>query len=65
MNLRLSEHWINIKSFIRECIRVLQITKKPTKEEYKTIVKITGLGIIIIGALGFIISIMGSLLGIN
>jgi len=64
MNLRLNENWVKFKSFIRECIRVLQITKKPSKGDYKTIVKITGLGILIIGAMGFIISIGGSLLGI-
>ncbi len=44
-----------IKSFIGECIRVLRITKKPDATEYKTIVKVSGLGILIIGLLGFVI----------
>ncbi|MEK6892202.1 MAG: protein translocase SEC61 complex subunit gamma [Nanoarchaeota archaeon] len=44
-----------IKSFIGECIRVLRITKKPDATEYKTIVKVSGLGILVIGLLGFII----------
>ena len=64
MKERLSQYWIKLKSFIKECIRVLQLTKKPGKEEYYSLVKITGLAILIIGALGFIISISGSLLGI-
>ena len=44
-----------IKSFYNECIRVFRITKKPTKSEYIAISKITGLGIMVIGLIGFII----------
>lgn len=44
-----------LKSFVKECARVLKITKKPTKEEFKTISKVSGLGILIIGLLGFIV----------
>ncbi len=47
-----------LKRFTKECIRVLKVTKKPTKEEFKTIVKVTGLGIIIIGLLGFLIQLI-------
>lgn len=46
------------KEFGKECIRVLKVTKKPTKEEFKTIVKVSGLGILIIGLIGFIIQII-------
>ena len=51
-----------LKRFGRECWRVLKITKKPNKEEYKTIVKVSGLGILIIGMLGFIIQMLKQLL---
>lgn len=44
-----------IKRFLKESVRVFKITKKPTMEEFKTIVKVTGLGIILIGIIGFII----------
>ena len=44
-----------IKSFLGECVRVLKVTKKPDAIEFKTIVKVSGLGILIIGALGFAI----------
>jgi protein transport protein SEC61 subunit gamma and related proteins len=44
-----------VKKFIKETIRVLRITKKPGREEYLSIVKVTGLGIAIIGVLGFVI----------
>jgi len=51
-----------IKVFVRECWRVLRVTKKPTKEEFKTIVKVSGLGIIIIGMVGFLIQMIKQLL---
>ena len=44
-----------VKRFLKEIHRVLRITKKPNKEEYKSIVKVTGLGTVIIGAIGYII----------
>ena len=50
------------KSFLRECKRVLKVTKKPTTEEFKTIVKVTGLGILVIGFLGFLVSTIKILL---
>jgi len=54
--------WYKIKSYISHCIRVLKITKKPDKEEYKVIVKVSGLGIAVIGAIGFILSLVNQLL---
>ena len=46
-----------LKSFIIESKRVLKVTKKPDSDEYKTIVKVSGLGILLIGAVGFLIFI--------
>jgi len=54
--------WTRIKSFFRECVRVFKITKKPTKEEYKTISKVAGIGILIIGLMGFIVSLIKNLI---
>ncbi|MFC1648404.1 protein translocase SEC61 complex subunit gamma [Nanoarchaeota archaeon] len=51
-----------LKSFSQECLRVLKITKKPDKEEYKTVVKVTGLGIMVIGLLGLLLSVLNQLL---
>ena len=51
-----------LKNFIKECMRILKITKKPTTFEFKTIVKVTGLGIIVIGFLGFVIQMIKTLL---
>jgi len=40
----------------------LKITKKPDAVEFKTIVKISGLGIIVIGLIGFAIHFIKELL---
>jgi len=41
--------------------RVLMMARKPTNEEYEKTTKITGLGILLIGALGFVIYIVREL----
>lgn len=51
-----------IKSFLSECVRVFTITKKPGTEEFKTIVKVSGLGILIIGLIGFLVHIIWTLM---
>lgn len=51
-----------LKSFITECRRVLRVTKKPDSLEFKTIVKVAGLGILFIGAIGFILFILKEML---
>ena len=47
-----------VRSFIQECIRVLKVTKKPDSSEFKTVVKVSGLGILIIGLLGFVVQMI-------
>lgn len=47
-----------LKQFYKESIRVLRVTKKPDMSEFKTVTKVTGLGMLVIGAIGFIISIL-------
>ena len=48
--------------FLKQCERVLRISKKPDNEEYLTVAKVTGVGIIIIGLIGFILSIVSQVL---
>jgi len=38
--------------------RVLRMARKPTNEEFSKVVTVTGLGLILIGALGFFIYLM-------
>jgi len=42
-----------INNFIQKCRRVLLVASKPDPEEFKLSAKITGLGIVIVGAIGF------------
>lgn len=49
---------MGFQQFTNECLRVLRITKKPDKLEYSTIVKVSGLGILLIGFIGFLITII-------
>ncbi|MBO8175487.1 MULTISPECIES: protein translocase SEC61 complex subunit gamma [Thermococcus] len=51
-----------LKNFLSESKRVLLVTKKPSGKEYKMAAKITGLGIILIGLIGMIIRIIGTLI---
>jgi len=47
----------SMKSFLAKCVRVWHILRKPSKEEFKSISKISALGVLAIGLLGFIISV--------
>ena len=46
--------------FISNSIRVLKLARKPTKDEFIMVAKVTGLGIVIIGFLGTILMIIGN-----
>mgnify|MGYP003967961267 CR=1 FL=1 len=50
------------KNYVIECKRVLRVTKKPSNDEFKAIVKVSGLGILVIGAIGFLIQLIHTLL---
>lgn len=51
-----------IRSYLKECYRVLRITKKPGSDEFQTIVKVAGLGMAAIGLIGFLISMIKQIL---
>jgi protein transport protein SEC61 subunit gamma and related proteins len=51
-----------LKRFIKESWRVLRITKRPNRDEFKNLVKVTGIGVAILGAIGFIIFLIKQLL---
>ena len=52
-----------LKNFISECRRVIKVTKKPNKFEFGTIVKVSGVGMILIGAIGFILQMIKYYIG--
>lgn len=41
-----------------KCNRVWSVMRKPTKEEFKVIAQASGLGLLIIGLLGFLIALV-------
>ena len=49
---------------LKDYFRVLKIAKRPTWEEYQQTVKLTGIGILAIGAIGLIVTLAGLLLGV-
>jgi len=57
----MNNYLVKLKSFALECKRVLRVTKKPGSDEFKIIVKISGIGMIVIGLIGFFIYIIGDL----
>ncbi len=52
-----------MRRFLSNCKRVLRIARKPDKDEYLQVAKITGLGIALIGFIGFLILLVGVFLG--
>ena len=60
---------MNIKEttsdFIKQSKRVLKVARKPDREEYFNFSKVTAIGIAIIGVIGFVIVLLGQLLGLE
>ena len=48
----------NLKYFIKKCNRVWHTLKKPTKKEFEQVAKISAMGILILGLIGFVISLI-------
>lgn len=47
-----------LKSWYYQYMRVWKLLKRPTMDEFKTISKVSIVGLLLIGALGFVISII-------
>ncbi len=47
-----------MRKFLQNSKRVLQVAKKPDKDEYMQVAKVTGLGILLVGFVGFVIMIV-------
>ena len=53
-----------VKDFLSHNMRVLKISTKPTMTDFKSASKVTGLGIVVIGTIGFLIYLLFILLGL-
>jgi protein translocase SEC61 complex gamma subunit len=45
-----------LKSFYFQCVRVWHVLRKPTAFEYKTVAKVSAIGVLVLGAFGFLIA---------
>lgn len=52
----------DIKEKLGSYTRVLRLARKPDLKEYRQVAKITGLGILLIGAVGFLIKLASQLI---
>lgn len=50
--------------FVKDSKRVLKVARKPDADEYFEFAKITALGILIIGLVGFVVVLIGQLIGL-
>jgi len=49
---------LDIPGFFRKCVRVWMVLKKPDKEEFLMVAKVSAIGILAVGVIGFFISII-------
>jgi protein transport protein SEC61 subunit gamma-like protein len=52
---------MKISATLREYRRILKISKKPSKSEFQHILKIAGLGMLLVGFIGFFIQLLWQL----
>ncbi|MHA1298094.1 MAG: protein translocase SEC61 complex subunit gamma [Candidatus Helarchaeota archaeon] len=54
-----------VKTFWANSKRVMKMARKPTVKEMRLILRITGLGVVVIGAVGFIVKLLiGLIMGV-
>ncbi|RLI29236.1 protein translocase SEC61 complex subunit gamma [Candidatus Bathyarchaeota archaeon] len=56
---------MGLKSFLNSCVRTLKLSSKPSKRELWLSLKISFLGIGVIGIIGFIVRLIASLLAVT
>ena len=54
----------SFNQFIKDSKRVLKVTRKPDGKEYVELAKVVSIGVLIIGVIGFIIVLLGALIGL-
>ena len=52
----------SITQTLKQYRRVLYISRRPDRDEFLNVAKITGIGIIIIGIIGFVITLVAQLI---
>ena len=49
---------VDISDFIQSSTRIFNVSRKPDMKQYKVMAKVTGLGILIIGVIGYIVKLV-------
>lgn len=52
----------NAVNYVKECRRVMNVASRPRRRDFEQIVKITGLGIVLIGLIGVVLSFLLNLI---
>ena len=47
----------NWEEFVQSSTRIFNVSRKPNWTEYQVIAKVTGLGILLIGVIGFVVKL--------
>ena len=54
----------SFNQFIKDSKRVLKVSRKPDGPEYIELAKVTSIGVLIVGAVGFVIVLIGQAIGL-
>ena len=54
----------SFNKFVKDSKRVLKVSRKPDGQEYRELAKVTSIGVVIIGVIGFVIMLLGALIGL-
>ncbi|MBQ8017951.1 MAG: protein translocase SEC61 complex subunit gamma [Methanobrevibacter sp.] len=54
----------DFNKFIKDAKRVLKVSRKPDSNEYIDLAKISALGVVVIGGIGYLIVVLGYLIGL-
>ncbi|MEM4257060.1 MAG: protein translocase SEC61 complex subunit gamma [Candidatus Diapherotrites archaeon] len=52
----------SLENFYNSSLRIFNVSRKPTMQEYKLMAKVVGVGIIIIGFIGFFLKLIFEIL---
>ncbi|MCX6749261.1 MAG: protein translocase SEC61 complex subunit gamma [Candidatus Pacearchaeota archaeon] len=48
----------NLKAFFEKSKRVWLVLKKPSRKEFEMVAKVSAIGVLVLGAIGFLVSII-------
>jgi protein transport protein SEC61 subunit gamma-like protein len=54
-----------LNSFVKQCMRVWHLLKKPDNKEYWTVAKVSAIGLCLVGVIGFAISMLMGYFGLS